>query len=44
MSEALRPVSVRLERCGKTFADGTTALQPLDLEIKADFPRLILDP
>ena len=44
MSEALRPVSVRLERCGKTFADGTTALQPLDLEIKAGETVVFLGP
>jgi len=40
----LRPVSVRLERCGKTFADGTTALLPLDLEIKAGETVVFLGP
>ena len=34
MSADPKPVSVRLERCGETFADGTRALEPLDLEIK----------
>jgi putative spermidine/putrescine transport system ATP-binding protein len=44
MSETLRPVSVRLERCGKTFADGTKALEPLDLEIKAGETVVFLGP
>ena len=40
----LRPVSVRLERCGKTFADGTRALEPLDLEINAGETVVFLGP
>ncbi len=44
MSKALRPVSVHLERCGKTFADGTKALEPLDLEIKAGETVVFLGP
>ncbi len=38
------PVSVRIERCGKTFADGTKALEPLDLEIKAGETVVFLGP
>ena len=44
MSRDLRPVSVRLERCGKTFADGTKALEPLDLEIEAGETVVFLGP
>jgi putative spermidine/putrescine transport system ATP-binding protein len=36
--------SVRLEHCSKTFADGTQALQPLDLEIKAGETLVFLGP
>ena len=43
-NDAIRPVSVRLERCGKTFADGTKALEPLDLEIKAGETAVFLGP
>jgi len=44
MSEPLKPVSVRLERCAKTFADGTRALEPLDLEIPAGETVVFLGP
>jgi putative spermidine/putrescine transport system ATP-binding protein len=44
MSGELAPVSVRLERCGKTFADGTRALEPLDLEIAAGETVVFLGP
>jgi putative spermidine/putrescine transport system ATP-binding protein len=44
MSSDLRPVSVRLERCGKTFADGTKALEPLDLAITAGETVVFLGP
>lgn len=37
-------VSVRLERCGKVFADGTRALAPLDLEIRAGETVVFLGP
>ena len=40
MSEA----AVRLERCGKTFADGTRALEPIDLEIAAGETLVLLGP
>ena len=29
------PVAIALQRCAKTFADGTRALEPLDLTINA---------
>ena len=44
MSEGMKPVSVRLERCAKTFADGTRALEPLDLEIPAGETVVFLGP
>jgi putative spermidine/putrescine transport system ATP-binding protein len=37
-------VAIRLERCGKTFADGTRALQPLDLSIAAGETMVLLGP
>jgi putative spermidine/putrescine transport system ATP-binding protein len=37
-------VRVRLENCGKTFADGTKALAPLDLEVKAGETVVFLGP
>jgi putative spermidine/putrescine transport system ATP-binding protein len=40
----LKPVSVRLERCGKTFADGTRALEPVDLDIPAGETVVFLGP
>ena len=36
--------SVRLERCAKTFPDGTRALQPLDLDIHAGETLVFLGP
>ncbi|HJU22904.1 MAG TPA: ABC transporter ATP-binding protein [Casimicrobiaceae bacterium] len=36
--------SVRLARCAKTFADGTRALQPLDLDIAAGETIVFLGP
>jgi len=36
--------SVRLERCAKTFPDGTHALAPLDLEIRAGETLVFLGP
>jgi putative spermidine/putrescine transport system ATP-binding protein len=37
-------VAVRLERCGKTFADGTRALEPLDLAIGGGETVVLLGP
>ena len=41
MSEA---VAIRLEACGKTFADGTRALEPLALEVHAGETLVLLGP
>ncbi len=45
---AMRPVRdavpIRLERCAKTFADGTRALEPLDLAIAAGETLVLLGP
>jgi putative spermidine/putrescine transport system ATP-binding protein len=38
------PLSIRMERCAKTFADGTRALDPLDLEIAAGETVVLLGP
>jgi putative spermidine/putrescine transport system ATP-binding protein len=35
---------IRLERCAKTFADGTAALEPLDLEVAAGETIVLLGP
>jgi putative spermidine/putrescine transport system ATP-binding protein len=35
---------IRLERCAKTFADGTLALEPLDLEVAAGETIVLLGP
>ena len=37
-------VAVRLEQCGKTFADGTRALDPLTLEIARGETVVFLGP
>ena len=37
-------VPIRLERCAKTFKDGTRALEPLDLEIRGGETLAILGP
>jgi len=37
-------VAIRLERCGKTFDDGTRAVAPLDLEIAAGETIVLLGP
>ncbi len=37
-------VGVRLAACSKTFADGTRALEPLDLEIRAGESLVVLGP
>ena len=36
--------AIRLERCGKTFADGTRALDPVDLEFTAGETVVLLGP
>jgi putative spermidine/putrescine transport system ATP-binding protein len=38
------PVAIRLERCGKTFPDGTRALDPLDLAIAPGETLVFLGP
>lgn len=40
----LEPTTIRLRQCGKTFPDGTTALQPLDLDIAAAETVVLLGP
>ncbi len=40
----MQPVSIRLTNCGKTFPDGTRALEPLDLEIGAGQTVVFLGP
>jgi putative spermidine/putrescine transport system ATP-binding protein len=37
-------VTIRLERCAKTFSNGTRALEPLDLEIRASETVALLGP
>jgi putative spermidine/putrescine transport system ATP-binding protein len=37
-------VSLRLERCAKTFPDGTKALLPIDLEVHAGETVVFLGP
>jgi putative spermidine/putrescine transport system ATP-binding protein len=45
VTEADRPaVPVRLARCAKTFPDGTRAVEPLDLEIRASETVVFLGP
>jgi len=40
----MQPVAIRLTNCGKTFPDGTRALEPLDLEIGAGQTVVFLGP
>ena len=42
--DAAKPISITLERCAKTFADGTRALEPLDLTIGAGETVVFLGP
>ncbi len=42
--DAAKPISITLERCAKTFADGTRALEPLDLTINAGETVVFLGP
>ncbi|MDK9721803.1 MAG: ABC transporter ATP-binding protein [Rhodospirillales bacterium] len=39
-----RPLSITLESCAKTFADGTVALAPLDLAVSAGETVVLLGP
>jgi putative spermidine/putrescine transport system ATP-binding protein len=41
---SIKPVSITLECCAKTFADGTQALQPINLEIAAGETVVLLGP
>jgi putative spermidine/putrescine transport system ATP-binding protein len=42
--ERFQPLAIRLERCAKTFPDGTRALEPLDLDIDAGKTVVLLGP
>lgn len=44
MSETIRPTRIRLNGCGKTFPDGTRALEPLTLEIEGGETVVLLGP
>ncbi len=44
MTERLQPLAITLSRCAKTFGDGTRALEPLDLDIKAGETVVFLGP
>lgn len=44
MSDPFIPMSIALENCAKTFADGTRALEPLDLSINAGETVVFLGP
>ncbi len=44
MTDAAKPVSISLANCAKTFADGTRALEPLDLAIDAGETVVFLGP
>jgi putative spermidine/putrescine transport system ATP-binding protein len=44
MSPQSAAVAIRLERCAKTFVDGTRALEPLDLAIAAGETIVLLGP
>ncbi|MBO0750549.1 MAG: ABC transporter ATP-binding protein [Bradyrhizobiaceae bacterium] len=44
MPEETRPVAITLVRCGKTFADGTHAVEPLDLAIASGETVVFLGP
>ena len=44
MSATSGAAPVRLERCAKTFADGTRALEPLDLDVAAGETIVLLGP
>jgi len=44
VTQATKPLAIRLRNCAKTFADGTRALQPLDLDIGAGETVVFLGP
>lgn len=44
MTEASRPLAIRLAACAKTFPDGTRALEPTDLAIGAGETIVLLGP
>jgi putative spermidine/putrescine transport system ATP-binding protein len=44
INDTNRGVAVRIEACGKTFADGTRALQPVDLAIARGETVVLLGP
>jgi putative spermidine/putrescine transport system ATP-binding protein len=44
MSDAGRPLAIALQGCAKTFPDGTRALEPLDLQIRAGETMVLLGP
>jgi putative spermidine/putrescine transport system ATP-binding protein len=44
VTEPATPLSIALERCAKTFPDGTRALEPLDLTIDAGETVVFLGP
>ena len=44
MTETMKPLSITLTGCAKTFADGTRALEPLDLKINAGETVVLLGP
>jgi len=44
LSEYMSGIPIRLQGCGKTFDDGTRALQPLDLEIDGGETIVLLGP
>jgi putative spermidine/putrescine transport system ATP-binding protein len=44
MSDVAQPLAIRLERCVKTFPDGTRALEPLDLSVGAGETLVLLGP
>jgi putative spermidine/putrescine transport system ATP-binding protein len=42
--DGTKPIAITLERCGKTFADGTRALEPLDLTVQGGETVVFLGP
>jgi putative spermidine/putrescine transport system ATP-binding protein len=44
ISDGIQPISITLERCGKTFADGTRAVEPLDFTINGGETVVFLGP
>jgi putative spermidine/putrescine transport system ATP-binding protein len=44
ISADAKPIAITLTRCGKTFADGTRALEPLDLAIECGETVVFLGP